>query len=79
MLQDSSSPERIRAFEEVAQMFGNSGNLPRIQSGRNPTAIRVVGGRDGLGPLPAPLHSGGFQHLKVSYDAVYMEGVMGIT
>lgn len=47
-------------------MFGTSGQLPKIHAGRKPTAIRVVGGRDGLGPLSSPMQAGSFQHLKVS-------------
>ncbi|XP_075218006.1 uncharacterized protein LOC142322819 [Lycorma delicatula] len=64
-----NSPDRIRAFEEVARLFGKSPDfsVSRIPSQRK-TSFRTLGG--GASPLPhhhirmqEPL-SGSFQHLK---------------
>lgn len=57
----ADSPERIRAFEEVARLFGTTGHIPKDLNGRRPTSIRLVGGRDRLN-WPGP--GGSFQHLK---------------
>lgn len=57
-----NTPERIRAFEEVARLFGTSVHVPKVHGRRKSTAIRLVGGNNGLNTGAA--QTGSFQHLK---------------